>query len=504
MAAVQTEAGRRVVGAPGPRSLPSPSAAVPLPLCGVLGSAVLVGTALLAVWHVDDLYRTDHVSGARAALAQHAADGTLFPPLHEDGRYGGTRFMPLPVLLHGGLARLTGEQLVSGRLLALGASAGVLALVVVVLVRRGCPRPVVLALAALTVGTAAGLSALMGMRADAVALLLSLGAVVLVAERPGRRGLVLAGLLCAAALLAKATAVWAPLAVAVWLLRRRAQLGTFLLSYATAATLLLGGVELATDGRLSDNVLGLAGAGSDGAAGLLTAPYRVLRVLVDDAPSLLLLLLLAAWALWRARRSWSLYDLSLLAAAAVLVVVFSDRGVGSNQLVDVAAMSALVVGARTSGPWVPAVLPVVLAVGLVLSLALTVGPDLRRAAGGTPELSAGLLDGLVGPDTPVLSEDPYVPVRAGQRPVVLDPFMLRALGERDPAALDPLVADIAAGRFAYVVLVEPLEPVDRWWWREVHLGPRVAAAIAERYELGRTVGRYLVHVPRDGAPGGPS
>ena len=106
------------VTAGGPPRIRWLSAALVLVSAGVLGACVLLAAA-----HVDDRYKLDHVSGARIALAQYVNEGTLYPEL-DDGRfYGGTRFMPLPVLLHAAVAKLTGEYLVSGKLLGYAAMA---------------------------------------------------------------------------------------------------------------------------------------------------------------------------------------------------------------------------------------------------------------------------------------------------------------------------------------------------------------------------------------------
>ena len=78
---------------------------------------VFVAWLFLAAVHVDDRYRLDHVSGVRMALAQYFDRGTLYPPLYDGQFYGGTRFMPIPIVLHGSLAKLTGEYLISGKLL---------------------------------------------------------------------------------------------------------------------------------------------------------------------------------------------------------------------------------------------------------------------------------------------------------------------------------------------------------------------------------------------------
>ena len=93
----------------------------------VTAALVFVAWLFLAAAHIDDRYQLDHVSGARMALAQSFDRGTLYPELYDGRTYGGTRFMPLPIVLHGLTARMTGEYLVAGKLLGYAATLGLLA-----------------------------------------------------------------------------------------------------------------------------------------------------------------------------------------------------------------------------------------------------------------------------------------------------------------------------------------------------------------------------------------
>ena len=150
----------------------------------VVGSVLAVAAvALVVAVHVDDRYAVDHASGARIALARHAAHGVLYPPLVAADSVGGTRFMPLPVLLHAGLSRLTGEYLVSGKLLALAAMLAVGLVMFLVLRRRGCPLPLSAGLVGVVLTTQTGLLAVTGLRGDSLPLLLQLLAVAAAADR---------------------------------------------------------------------------------------------------------------------------------------------------------------------------------------------------------------------------------------------------------------------------------------------------------------------------------
>jgi hypothetical protein len=184
---------------------------------------VPTSTLVLLAWavvHVDDRYRLDHVSGARIALARALDAGVLYPPPYDGTHVGGTRFMPLPIVLHGAMATLTGEYVASGKLLAYLAAMGLVGTVLVLLRRLGCPFPYALGLAVLPLTTKTGLSGSLNLRADVLPLLLQILAVLLVSETASPRASVGAAGLAALAFVSKLSAVRAPVAIVVWLLAR--------------------------------------------------------------------------------------------------------------------------------------------------------------------------------------------------------------------------------------------------------------------------------------------
>jgi hypothetical protein len=90
-------------------------------------------------------------------------------------------------------------------------------------------------------------------------------------------------------------------------------------------------------------------------------------------------------------------------------------------------------------------------------------------------------------------------VSLGQAPVVLDPFILLRLGRDRPEAVQELIARIRSEEFELVVLVEPLEPLDRPWWNELHFGSDVVDAIDRAYRFAGRVEGYYLYEPRNEA-----
>ena len=127
-------------------------------------NAALVAVAVtsMAAWlvlglsHLGDRYKVGHVQGIWMALAQYAHEGTLYPPLSDGVRFGGTRYMPLPIVLNAAASRATGEYLMSGKAVAMLLFIALLILVFVALRQLCCPRSHAFALAGLLAATNTG------------------------------------------------------------------------------------------------------------------------------------------------------------------------------------------------------------------------------------------------------------------------------------------------------------------------------------------------------------
>jgi len=464
-----------------------------------LAAAIIVATTAVGAVHIGDRYRIDTASGARVALARYFDEGTLYPPLYDGEKYGGTRFMPLPLVLHGVAAKITGEYLTSGKALAYAAMFGVLALTLLLLRKHKCPWPLAIALTAIVLATESGMKGTMSLRADSLALLLQLGAISMVVGRQTATRDSLAALLAAGAFIAELSAIWALLAIVVhlWLLDRRRS-ARFLMIYVIAAAGVFGVAAIASEGRIVTNVLGLAGAGIQGPSSLVVAPYRFLTLLIQEALAAVVLLPLAVVAIIRELRAGrpSVTSWSLVFCAIGITFVLTDIGTGWNQLVDFVVLEVLVVGVMAG--IIPdsertlsyTIVAATLGAG-VLGGATVVVPASRDALSAVRDPSLWSAHPLPGEGI-VLSEDPYVPVSMGQDPVVLDPFMLLRIGNDDPGAVEDLVRRIEAREFDLVLLTTSLEPPDQDWWRNYHFGTAVTEAIARAYSpVGRTQGYWL-------------
>lgn len=478
-------------------------------LLGATGLAIVLARLLTLATRLHA--NENFVGGIWIALAHYAGRGVLYPPLFDGEHYGGTRYMPLPIVLHAAASVLSGEYLVSGRLLGVLYMAGLLVLLGWILVRIGLPAIPALVLSAFVLTTEVAWIGAAGLRFEALPTGLSLAAVEVARSRPGRRWLAIAATLCCAALFAKLSAVVAPVTIVAWLAwRRRADLGPFLLVFAATSALALVLSQLASGGRMLPVVTEtiLAQPPSGGLMGGISALVSFAATMAR--PILLLVPLAVAGLLLAALRDGpSIYDVALGVALASTVVVLSDRAAGYNHLLDLVVLVTVVAAelwVRSSSSEhkeLAAIVPVALALAVSLVAVGWLSAHLPAAArswirGAQATDAAALLARELGPGVEILSEDPYVPVALGQDPVVLDPYLLARLSSRQPGPYGALVERVERAEFAVVVLMRRLDAraAPRRYGERI-FGAGVYRALQQRYRFDRLVGgRYFLYVPR--------
>jgi hypothetical protein len=84
----------------------------------------------------------------------------------------------------------------------------------------------------------------------------------------------------------------------------------------------------------------------------------------------------------------------------------------------------------------------------------------------------------------VLSEDPYLSLSRGQRPIVLDAFMFLRIAHRDPGLVDPLLATIRDQGIDALVLSKDLgHPEAVAWFTDFAFGLPFYEAMRDNYRL---------------------
>ncbi len=479
------------------------------------GLCILLSYAILAVAHLGDRYQLNFCSSIYATLAAYLNNGLLYPELFDGAHYGGTRYMPLEFALHAGLARLTGEYLISGKALTYSLTL-VLGVVMWAILRSlRCPRSVAIGVVGFVFLTECGWLAFTTIRGDLLPVVCQLGALLALHNRVTHQRALAAGVLCALGVMAKFSAIWGPLAITAFLmLRERRCLVTFVAVTVGATGAAVLACDWLTAGRMHANFTALSAAGVS-TKDILFAPVVLCWKLGRSGLGVVFLVPafvveLAAAAI---KRRNTLFHFAAYACLGMTLVIYTDRGSDSNHLLDLVVLSAIMTGSlwgamptASENRDSPVQLVVVLAMiwvlftGWVNALVFPVvgAVSTLQQHKVHSQLAAQPLASVIGPDDSVLAEDPWVELSRGRAPVVLDPYAVARMSVSNPALTRPLAQRVAAQEFAFLVLLQRMDssvPTDRYQWEDRAFGHEVVTAMRSNYQYLTDREGYVVYVP---------
>jgi hypothetical protein len=504
---------------------------------------VIVGIWLtVAVAHLGDRTQLDHVCGEWLGLAYYAANGTFYPPVYDSGYYAGTRFGPVPILLHGKLNALLGDPIRSGKLLSIFGVACLIAASFLLLKRLQCPTGLAAMASSYVLLTDVGWFAGTSIRNDALAVGTQLAALAAGCRAAGGRWLapLLAGALCALAFFVKASAVWATVALFLWFaIYHRRGLFAFVASGILSGVLLAGFFQGYSQGRYVENYRAFLFAGEGGSSfvsggRLAAAEKTIVFDLATSATAVWALAPLALLAVIAGRRGpeRSLLLVALVLSGLVTVLIFTNPGIAANHLIDLLALTSVLAAWSGSGAFQPPLVsegapppapaqPLTeagrilrpLVVGAFFWFGLTAlqvrgylgewrsAVDLLRGAATVgPEADPSSWREVIAPTDVVLADDATVPVLMGQRPVVLHSFMLKRYLDSHPAARDEFIQRIDKREFDRILTVVPLRaPFGNAGtvYADVHWGHAVVDALERNYRPCGKLWYYTVYCRAD-------
>lgn len=503
----------------------------------VLATAVLAASAVLLALAVASFAETgavilhypfdlDYGEGIVWQQARDVLAGRAYAPL---GVFPALVYHYPPVyhLAAGLLARAAGlDELLSGRLVSLGAT--VAAALLVGVLTHDALRPAEARLVRLGCAVMAGLVCFVlapvmqfapMMRVDMLAGTLGVAGLVLAVRALERPGLIhAASLAFVLAVFTKQVSLAAPAAAFLVLCRVRPVLAWRLLGGCLA----LGTLGLAA-------ALALAGEGFVRHLFLYNVnrlDWRNAGLLADLAADQAPLLVVAAFgdpgvwrrlrAAWGSGRAASRADLGLLVAAAFLALklpmlaMVLKSGAAANYFIEwsfalavfaglgLRPAFALARGGAAPGGWRAALLAVVL-VALPLQAAMVPHWTLSSAtAAAMAETLAPVVAAIAASDRPVVADDMTLILRAG-RPVQWEPAIAAELAHAGLYDEAGMVALIRADAFGFFVT----EGVRGKRLFDQRYNPPVADAIDARYPVKVRVGTLTLHLPADAsAPSG--
>jgi hypothetical protein len=465
---------------------------------------------LIAIVRAGYCWATDawvnHPAGALIAMAFDLKDGLFYRPLFGTVGYGGTRYFPLYFALHALLMKLGVPVLLGAYLLSAAAMLSLLAGIFYLLRSLGVEPWLAACSAAAVLAVISGQQSLVSPHADGLASSLNVwGLAVSVRPKLSHRKILVASLLFTLAWSAKVTSVFGFTAVFVWLMSTGLRATAWELAGETCLGYLIVGNALvaSTQGRFVQ----IFRACASGGAGLLAfaaGPWNLVVQIARLDPAVLLFVVLALVALAQvvlARQF--LRNLPAMFFVAVLVVtgvIFGSPGLNENHFLDVQVASVVLIASWLAH--VPAPLHKQVGVyALALVTLVAAVPLLRIFKNGDRRFHAHrfqrVLAAVGDVNKPILSENPVIPVLAGQQPYVLDAWMLRLLRENSPDFGEPLLEGLRHQMFGAVVLcmADPRTSSGLRWYETAHFGPGFVAALNQNYRLVATFDDQRVYLP---------
>lgn len=450
----------------------------------------------------------DHnAPGTWVAMAVDARHGLFYRDIVSPIGYGGTRYAPVMVVLYAGLLGLGLNAFTSGFILGLGATALVVAGLFVLMRQLKTPIGVAAPLALFVLAASCFRVNILGIRGDILPLGLSLWgliAVVWFSDSPNverrRLGLLAAAMIFALAAATKITSVYGIATAAIWLVSRR-QIRDAALLCAGWGIIMICFVVLtqwASDGR-AVAIFRLCATGSGGLTQVLHGPHDLL-VDAKDHDHVFLALWLLAVALFVINRQWtSLPGIFWALTTIGTAVVYGSPGTKFNHLADMTAASILVIAMQcrqsrflASASLMATVALVLLASAVCWREAGAIRHEKVRDAMETvlADANASSIQG------PMLSEDPLLPILAGERPYMIDSFMFRTVRHKRPWIADKLWNDLADHHFRAVILHEAPTSDIYSDHNDGDFGPGFIDRVEANYVLSSVRGHFYIFLPK--------
>ena len=445
-----------------------------------------------------------HVAGAWTTLAIDLSRGLFYRPLYSEGiGYGGTRYLPLYFALHAVVIRLIGHPIAAGFVVSFLSTALLLVGVFTLLRRSGLGFDLAAGFSALVLTSWSVQHGLTTIRGDILPTALTVWGLAMCVGEPARRKAGTAAALFALAFSAKITALHGLAAAVLWMTANgRAKAAVRLAALGAASCLVvLGVVHVTSDGRFLE-ILRVCAAGGAGASDMIRAPLRLFLHLRNSDPAGLVFCCLAV-ATMLARGTWRAPDLPTAffgVTLAMTLVMFGSPGVEANHLVylhvaSIFAVASFFAESREHPAWdfqlAAATAAGMAGLALVVSMLAWSDVPVNRAAEMEEAARAAR-----GPAGPILSEDPLVPVVAGQDPYLMDSFMFRVIRERRPTVAEPLFAAVRKRAFSAVVLAHDPALEAEGVYRSKHFGAGFVEEVQKSYVLSAKIGDFFVYLPR--------
>ena len=447
------------------------------------------------------------VSGTWLTLGLDDARGVLYRPISGPAGFGGTRYFPLWIVLHGGLVKAGFSGVAAGHVISVAAAIAWLAAAFALLRLNGLSSGRAWPFAVLTLCSSAGVLGLTTIRGDMLPAALNLCGIAsasrAVSGRAAARTLGTAAACFALAVAAKPSAAFGVFALSCALALNGHGRRAIVLAAGTAAlsAVLVLWADVSSGSRMFAVIRASAGAGGT-AWNVFHAPAAFMYTLVHQDPMTLVVsaLTFAALMLMTAREWTEPLTCATVGALAVAVALHATPGIDYNHLVDFVGLAVIFLGVRmhrtpSFEPTMAAAISAATVMAVVL-FAYTLKENARMPERAELPAVRSFLSGLDKRTGPVLASNPLVTALDDEPAFVLDPVMFQVLRTNDPRLEQRMDAAVSAGMFrAVVVEGDAAGAVEQSELTRIY-GAGFQGALLARYRAAGTFAPYVVYVPR--------
>jgi len=442
--------------------------------------------------------------GMWTTLALDAANGIIYRPIFSPLGYGGTRYSPLHFLIHAGLLKAGAPPIPSGFLMGIACALVTLAGIYVLMRKLQTPRSLAIPLTTFFLAAFCVRSGILSIKADLLATGLDVWGLIVAfplgdsnPQKSAWPRAILAGICFALAVATKITSLFGICTIVTWLLLRRdfKNAARVLIIFLLVVAGIITAVQLASEGRLSHIFL-LSASANSGIRRLLQAPYYFFHATAIRDRAVGAFWLAAIVALL-CRPHWTSLPTILMGYTTLgTVAIFGTHGTDMNHLMDLQIASLIVLGVQCrSGKLAHWILVFVVLISLHAAHSCINDINLMRTERNRHHLLACLADteksSVKGP---IFSDNPIIPILAGERPYMLDCMIFSAIDVRHYETQEALISDLTRQHFRAVIVNLDLThntistPNDPW--------PGILDIMKTKYQLTDMQDRNQVYLPK--------
>lgn len=442
-----------------------------------------------------------HVSGVWMVLASDLADGVFYRPLYSESiGYGGTRFFPLYFSLHALLILIVKSNLIAGFALSFISAIFLIIGVYFLLKRLELEKAMA---AVFSIFILCGFIIQVGlanMKGDILPMAFIIwGFYFALKIEKSWRQVIICSILLGLAFATKVTAGYGFGVVFFWLLlngkpKQAIRFGAISTVVLVAA---LFGINTLSDGRFLE-IMKICLSGGTSLQSILRSPSNII---VGLSPFHRVEIIFVIWALAILVNSirhlrFSLPAIFFTLTIIVTIIIFSSPGTGPNHFIDIFIASIVLVGSfwpkikkRRLGL---TALNITAIVGISIIIIIAFRFDMPNDNFSKVKQ---IIEQTGTSKGDLLSEDPLIPVLAGERARLMDPFMYRLVRTEKPEYETLLLDRIARKEFRALIFRSNPKIKNSYHYAKVHYGLMVIRSALANYHFSATVGGYYIYLP---------